>query len=135
MGASFSLRKANLDEFYKKRFKIRSGKYKRGLSRKSKILKFLNFFTHKVPYRMKVHHNKYHIIRYLQFIKGIKNFVTGAFELGFVKGSYGFIVTDYFSSKNSNNIIDRIRAKVHKNKVEKLLIGDENDSPVTSYFT
>lgn len=128
MGPPFDLQKANLDEFYKRRFDLLRGK--KISKRRGRLLKFLNFFNKKLSFYMKIYHNKFHIMRYLQFMKGVKTFITFNFNNGFIGGKYSLIITSTELDLYKDRLITALRSKVHKNKVQELLMGDENEAPI-----
>lgn len=123
MGEPFDLEKANLDEFYRYRFSLYKGKPIP--ERKDSLLEFLNFHQYQLPYFKKIYHNRYHIVRYVQFIKAIKQFITMNFNHSYLIGTYSILITNN-ESKLQNHILNTIRNKLHLNKVEELIVGSDN---------
>lgn len=132
MGEPFNLERANLDEFYRYRFSLYRGKpLKR---RRNPLLQFLNFYQYDLPHYMKIHHNKFHILRYIQFIKGIKNFITLNFNYSFLIGKYSIFITNTEMLYGPKHPLDKIRRKLHANKVEELIVGDGNFNSIQPVY-
>lgn len=124
MGEPFNLERANLDEFYRYRFSLLRGKPIK--KRKNTLLQFLNYYQYDIPHYMKIYHNKFHILRYIQFIKGIKNFITLNFNYSLLIGKYSIIVTNTEMLYGLKHPLDQVRQKIHANKVEELIVGSDN---------
>lgn len=124
MGEPFDLQKANLDEFYKFRFSLLRGNQS-SRRRKNSLLEFLNHFQYRTPHYMKIYHNKFHILRYIQFMKGLKSYLTFNFTHNFLIGKYSLIIISPDSS-NDKHVLNMIENKLHANKVEELIVGTDN---------
>ena len=75
--APFSLERANLNAFYQLKFKKQRNK------KKERLLNFLNFFN-VLPYNEKMIHNQFHIMRYYNFIKTIKQNIVSFLQYNFL---------------------------------------------------
>lgn len=131
MGEPFNLERANLDEFYRYRFSLYKGKPLAG--RRNTLLQFLNFHQYRLPHYMKVYHNQFHILRYIQFIKGMKQYITLGFNHSYILGKYSIVVTNT-ESTTAPHILNIVRDKLHFNKVEELIVGEENYNSIAPKY-
>lgn len=126
VGSPVNLPRANLNAYFDYKLSLYSGQL--SSFKKDPRLDFLNFFYYKVPYHQRIAHNRYHIVRYVQFIRGLKEFISFNLNTGFLISKYSLIIS---STKNESlldldGVLKDIREKLHSNKVDKLLLGSTN---------
>lgn len=125
--APFSLEVANLNAFYQLKFKKKKNK------KKDQVLNFLNFFNY-LPYNQKMIHNQFHIMRYYNFIKTIKQNIISFLQYNFLYNNKSILLVNLHN--NYNNLIVN-QTEQFKNPMNLFLSGQniyELESTQTNYI-